>query len=160
MEPLAEQLEALAEGFDYLVIDTHPSGYLQELALRVAEVVIAPVRCEALAMDGVAATLQMASEIGRAQQVIIVPTMYDERLNAHRYNHRLLQQAYGAIVAPPVPNRVAVAEAHAEGKTIWEYNDRRGPAGSSMAKVRVAFAELVCWLTTTPEQVLFDDCTA
>lgn len=151
--PLGETvagLRALAQGYDYTIIDTHPSGFLQELAIRVADVVIAPVRCEALAMDGVAATLQMVQAIGRPQQVVILPTMYDERLNAHRYNHGLLQAAYVGMVASPTPVRVAVAEAHAEGLTVWELGRRNG-----LAQVQAAYEQLLDWLTADACEVLF-----
>lgn len=153
--PLGEavaSLRLLTQGYDYTVIDTHPSGYLQELAIRVADVVIAPVRCEALAMDGVAATLHLVRAIGKPQQVIILPTMYDERLNAHRYNHGLLQAAYAGMVALPAPARVAVAEAHAEGLTVWEYARRNG-----LATVQAAYEQLLDWLMADAGEVLFGE---
>lgn len=143
-------LEALAQEYDYMVIDTHPSGYLQEAAIRVAETVVAPVRCEALALDGVAATLHLVREIGRPQQIIVLPTMYDERLTVQRYNYGLLQEYYPGLVATPVPNRVAVAEAHLAGQTVWEYGSGQG----RMIPVRAAYEQVVDWLTTS---VLFYD---
>jgi cellulose biosynthesis protein BcsQ len=146
-------LQALAAKYDYAVIDTHPSGYLQELAMRVADVVVSPVRPEALALDGVAATLAAVRELGQPVQIILLPTMYDERLTAHRYHYSLLQTSYGGLVAQPVPNRVAVAEAHLAGQTVWEYGDHRGELG----KVRAAYAALLDWLTTEPAAVLFGE---
>jgi chromosome partitioning protein len=146
-------LNALAQGYDYLVIDTHPSGYLQEVVIRVAETVVAPVRCEALALDGVAATLHLVREIGQPQQLIVLPTMYDERLTAQRYNYRLLQESYPGMVAAPVPNRVAVAEAHLAGQTVWEYGRGQG----RMAPVRAAYEQVVDWLTTSANEVLFGE---
>jgi cellulose biosynthesis protein BcsQ len=146
-------LNALAQGYDYLVIDTHPSGYLQEVAIRVAEAVVAPVRCEALALDGVAATLHLVREIGSPQQVIVLPTMYDERLTAQRYNYGLLQESYPGRVASPVPNRVAVAEAHLAGRTVWEYASGQG----RMSQVRMAYEQLLEWLMTSANEMLFGE---
>jgi chromosome partitioning protein len=154
--PLVETLDclrALAAEYDYTVIDTHPSGHLQELAMRVADVVVSPVRPEALALDGVAATLAAVRALGQPGQIILLPTMYDERLTAHRYHYGLLQTSYGGMVAQPVPNRVAVAEAHLAGQTVWEYADRRG----ELAKVRAAYEALLDWVTTQPEVVLFGE---
>jgi chromosome partitioning protein len=153
LEEALDCLWALAASYDYTVIDTHPSGHLQELAIRVADVVVSPVRPEALALDGVAATLAAVRELGQPQQIILLPTMYDERLTAHRYHYGLLQTTYGGLVAQPVPNRVAVAEAHLAGQTVWEYGDRRG----ELAKVRAAYAALLDWLVTEPTAVLFGE---
>jgi chromosome partitioning protein len=152
--PLAElvaQVRALAAGHAYVVLDTHPSGLLQEVAMRVADALVLPVRLEALALDGAAATLEMVRAIGQPGQSILLPTMYDERLTSHRSNYALLQRAFGGMVAAPVPNRVAVAEAHAAGQTVWEYPDRRG----ELEKVRAAYRFLIDWLLARPEQILF-----
>jgi cellulose biosynthesis protein BcsQ len=121
------------------------------LAVRAADVVIAPVRCEALAMDGVAATLELVRAIGRPEQMIIVPTMVDERVVAQRYHLDLLRSAYRGMVAAPTPNRAAVAEAHAQGRTVWEVSERRG----DLAKVRAAFEQIIDWLTTDGHEVLY-----
>jgi chromosome partitioning protein len=151
LNALMSCLQALAQDYDFTVIDTHPSGYLQEVAIRMAQAVVTPVRCEALAMDGVAATLHLVREIGRPHQVIVLPTMYDERLTAQRYNFGLLQESYPGMVARPVPNRVAVAEAHLAGKTVWEYGKGR------MTLVQAAYEQLVDWLMTSANEVLFGE---
>jgi cellulose biosynthesis protein BcsQ len=168
---LAVRMDALVAGYDYVVIDTPPSGLLQELAIRVADALIIPVRLEALGMDGVASTLQMAKQlqmrnaesgIRNARQatgfdadhaveqsairnpksaIVILPTMFDRRLKEHEYNDRQLREAYGGMVAQPVPARVAVAEAHALGRTVWEHDN------PGLADVRAAYGQLLGWLT-------------
>ena len=80
------------------------------------------------------------------QQLIILPTMYDRRLKEHEYNYRLLLDEQGQRVAQPVPARVAVAETHAVGKTIWEHES------AGLAEVRTAYAQLIEWLTTPTEE--------
>ena len=152
MAALTESLRLLTQGYDFTVIDTHPSGYLQELAIRVASVVVIPGRWGALAMDGGAATLQVVGEIGNAAQVVILPTMYDERLNAHRYNYGLLRDAYPGRVAAPAPARVAVAEAHADGLTVWEYARR-----NELAPVRASYEQLLDWLMPDAGEALFGE---
>lgn len=141
IEQLVRTVYAVAGGYDCIVIDTAANGYLQELALRVADVLIVPVRCEALGLDGVAATMQVAKQIGHAQQCVIVPTMYDKRLKEHAYNLDLLQRNYPGHVADPVPARVAVAEAVAMGATVWEHGN------GSIADVRDAYTALIGHVT-------------
>ena len=72
---IAERLDQLFGMFDYVVIDTPASGLLQEVAIRMAKVLVVPVRCEMLGLDGVAATMQMATAIAPSARVLILPTM-------------------------------------------------------------------------------------
>lgn len=136
MLELMAQTRIMLAGYDYAVIDTPPNGLLQELAIRLADTLVIPVRCEALGLDGVAATLQVAREIGQAVRTIILPTMYDRRLKEHSYNLDLLRESYPGNVAWPVPARVAVAEAVALGRTIWEGN-------GALVEVQQAYVSLL-----------------
>ena len=110
-----------------LVLDTPTAGLLQEAALRIADVVVIPARCETLSVDSVHATLGLASRLNPDARQIILPTMFDKRLREHEYNLNILRDlardAVGVTVAAPIPARVAVAEAAADGRTIWEHND-------------------------------------
>lgn len=107
--------------FHHAVIDTPPGGVLQEIAVDVADFVVVPVRLETLALDGVAATLAMAKRLGKnANRIFILPVMQDKRLNEHKLNLEALHTHYGEAVCAPVPARVAVAEAVAEGRTVYE----------------------------------------
>ena len=157
MAVLVEQVRVLAETYDFVVIDTHPSGYLQELAVRVADTLLVPVRCEALAMDGLAATWQLVGEIGRPSQMILVPTLYDERLKGQRSNLGLLQAAYPGLVSTPIPQRAVVAEGQGEGLTVWERAGVLKGRQGELAKVRAAYGQLVTWLLASPAAVLFDE---
>ena len=138
---LAATIDALAAGYDYLVIDTPPSGLLQEAAIHAAHVVIIPVHCEALGMDGVAATINIIARVGsRSPRVIILPTSYMPHINEHDYNRTLLDDTYPGQVASPVLRRIAVAECHAQGKTVWECSS----VGAS--DVAHAYGVLIDWL--------------
>lgn len=129
--------------FRYVVVDTAAGGLLQEAALAAADAVIVPVRPEHLGRDGLNATLALLERVGHPQPppaVRIVPTAFDKRLTEHRYNVEMLREAHGDLVHPPVPARVAVAEAIAFGQTVFEYKSR------SLADVRAAYSRLVCWV--------------
>lgn len=127
------------DAFDWIVIDTPPSGFFQELAVSLADVLVIPVRCEVLGLDGVAGTLQVAKQIGHAERVVILPTVFDCRLREHGINLDLLKRNYPSCMADPVPARVGVAEASALGQTVWEYEDsRRG-----LADVRRAYSAAI-----------------
>lgn len=133
LEQIMDRFRWLISDFDFVVIDTPASGLLQEVAIRLADDLVIPVRCEALGLDGVAATVQMVERIGNPVRTIILPTMFDRRLNEHRLNLDQLRLAYGDRVSLPVPARVAVAEATACGRTVWESH------GDSMADVQAAY---------------------
>ena len=137
VDQMIERFRRLLPAFDFIVIDTPASGLFQEVAVRMADDLVIPVRCEALGLDGVAATLQLSQRIGNPGQTIILPTMFDKRLNEHRINLDQLRQAYGEMVADPVPARVAVAEATACGRTVWE------PGGGALEEVQAAYAGLL-----------------
>lgn len=137
LDQIVQRFNALANGFDFVVIDTPPGGLLQELAIRLADILIIPARCEQLGLDGLAATLEVAKRIGKPdRRYYILPTMFDKRLNEHRYNLGLLKRNYPAHMADPVPARVAVAEASACGRTIWECN-------GAMEDVQAAYTGLL-----------------
>jgi chromosome partitioning protein len=118
---IANTIDSVAAGYEYAIFDTPASGILQEAAISCADVVIVPVNCESLGMDGVAATLNAVERLAqREPRVIILPTSYDSRLNEHAQNLSYLREAYPGQVARPVIRRVAVAECHARGQTVYE----------------------------------------
>lgn len=124
-----------------VVIDTPTAGLLQEAAIRIADVVVIPARCETLSVDSVHATLGMAARLNPSARVIILPTMYDKRLGEHAYNFGILQKlddpTLTVAVASPIPARVAVLEAAARGLTIWEHSD------IALTPVRDAYSSLL-----------------
>ena len=148
---IVAQLRLLAADWDYVILDTHNGGVLQEVALAAADVLIVPVLCELLGMDGVASVLQIAEQVGSGRQAIIVPTDFDARLNEHNYNHGLLRYAYPGMVSVPIPARTAVPAAMAAGKTALEW---RGPGAR---EVGLAYLQLVEWVVLSDEVLLFGD---
>lgn len=141
---IADIIDTLAANYDYVVIDTPPSGLLQEAAIYAATAIVIPVHCESLGMDGVAATINIVGRIAsRDPQVIVLPTSYMPHINEHDYNRTLLDDAYPGQVASPVLRRIAVAECHAQGKTVWECSS----VGAN--DVAHAYGVLIDWLVPT-----------
>jgi chromosome partitioning protein len=119
---LCDRLRAITD-YGALVIDTPTAGLLQEAAIRIADVVVIPARCETLSVDSVHATISMAYRLNPAARVIILPTMYDKRLSEHAYNLGVLANLSSVRTADPIPARAAVIDASAAGRTIWESGD-------------------------------------
>jgi len=139
---LVEQIATLPR---QLVIDTPSEGLLQEAAIAVADWVIIPARPEALSIAGVHDTMALCRRINPMAEIVILPVMYDRRVNEHAYNLGVLQEManglpdfpVGARRASVIPARIAVAEAHGRGKTIWEYE------ADGIADARAAYAALL-----------------
>ena len=131
-DKLCERLRCRVGHFEHIVIDTPAEGLLQEAAIHVADWVVIPARCESLSVAGVRDTLALCRRLAPAASAIVLPTMFDSRLNEHKYNLGVLGELGGGdTVSPPpsipvavsVPARVAVAEATACGQTVWEWPD-------------------------------------
>ena len=131
-DKLCKRLRCNAGHFEHIVIDTPAEGLLQEAAIHVADWVVIPARCESLSVAGVRDTLALCRRLAPAAEAIVLPTLFDGRLNEHKYNLGVLGALGGGDtvspppsipVAVPVPSRVAVAEATACGKTVWEWKE-------------------------------------
>ncbi len=140
---LTTELNRALDEISYMRMKT--AGLLQEAAIRIADVVVIPARCESLSVDSVHITLSLAAKLNPAARLIILPTMYDKRLAEHAYNLSVLQQLGSVAVAPPVPARVAVLEAGARGLTIWEHGD------SAILPVQTAYESLI-GMIANPEE--------
>lgn len=135
--PVPADLSTIAAVHGALVIDTPTAGLLQEAAIRIADVVVVPARCESLSVDSVHITLSLVAKLNPAARVIILPTMFDRRLAEHAYNLGILRGLGSITVAPPIPARVSVLEASARGLTIWEHED------VALSPVRQAYSSLI-----------------
>jgi chromosome partitioning protein len=109
-----------------VVWDTPASGPMLEMAICLADLVIAPVGLDYLGLEALVNFLGLAGRIARVQ-VYILPTLYDGRtalsehnlaaLN-HAYPHRLIPGPDGPLV---IPDRVDVKRAQAQGMPILAY---------------------------------------
>lgn len=127
----------LAADSDILVIDTQASGYLQELAITVADIIISPTRPEHLSVDGLHQSVSMIKQLNSTAQLYIIPCCYKGHVNEHVAQWNLLKATYPTQSFNCVPERIAVVEAAAEGKTIWESKAR------GMEDVQAAYHYLI-----------------
>ncbi|MEZ4730181.1 MAG: ParA family protein [Caldilineaceae bacterium] len=138
-------LRQLATTVAYLVIDTPPRGFLQEQAIRVADIIICPTRPEHLAVDGLAQTVAMISGLHQESpghaRLCILPTCFDSRLREHIDNWNLLKETWPMQTLNCIPQRIAVAETSSAGLTIWESKAR------GIEDVQAAYGSLLNWIT-------------
>ena len=133
-------IRQIATLVDILVIDTRSSGFLQEQAIRVADIIISPTRPEHLGMDGLHQTVCAIQQLNPAARLCILPCCYDGRLTEHVTQWNILKHTYPSQSFNCVPQRIAVAEATAEGKTIWESKAR------GIEDVQEAYRYLINWI--------------
>jgi chromosome partitioning protein len=152
--PFSFLLEAIHAGptvYDYVVFDSPPLGWLQEMALSVADALIVPAPLDALSVDGVRAVLAAAAALRHGRpygQQLILPTFMDNTGESAHFSS-LLQQSFPGQVAPPIPRRVAVREAVAYGQTLFEY-----APGNAAAD---AYQQLANTVAMSDEEILFGE---
>lgn len=138
-ERLIERLRSLPH--DMVILDTAAGGVLQEAALAAADQVVVPFRPETLGLDGVYTTMDLCNQLAPAADITLLPTAFDARLREHRLNLQELRERwgddYGLEEEFAIPARIAVAEAVALGKTIFEHNAR------GIEAVRVGYSHLM-----------------
>lgn len=140
---LAQTLLTVCRPFEYVVIDTPASGILQEVALQAARTVVIPVSLDYLGMDGLTNTLATIAKLERTDlRTIILPTM-QQNTGDSRHHGQLLADAALGCIAQPVPHSVAVREAVAQGKTVWEYEDSRSETLRRVCTAYEHLAELI-----------------
>ena len=121
---LARALQRLTAS--WVILDTGPSrDIMHDMAHHAADLVIAPVAVDHLALVGVAQeldTLRLVREHGHdAELAAILPTFWDRTTNESRDNLQRLVDTYGELVLPAVPRTVRLREAPAFGLTVWEH---------------------------------------
>lgn len=131
---LAGILQRFRLSFDYTIIDTPPAaGWLVFNALFAADVILAPVQCEAFAIQGIAGLQSTLEQIGRETRTRlgltwIVPTFVDGRRREHGDYLAALREAYGAIVTATairtdagVPRAQTTASLSERGRAASDY---------------------------------------
>ena len=114
----AVQASLESDGFDLLLLDC-PPGFtpIMRKAIEAADIVVVPTGASALDLEAIASTVEIAERAG-------VPHCY--ALNRAVFRSRLAGRAVrelrelGGRLLPVVHQRVAVAEAMAEGRTALE----------------------------------------
>jgi len=97
--------------YDIIVLDTPPAlGFALNSALLAARVAVLPTMLVQQAFDALADPLDLRdrlAELGAAEETVIVPNAYRNDGNDRR-SIALLRDAYGALVADPIPLTVSI----------------------------------------------------
>jgi chromosome partitioning protein len=125
---LRRSLKALAEHFEFILIDCPPSlGLLTVNALSAAHKVLIPVQCEYYALEGLnqlLTTIDLVRKHLNPQLQVLgaVLTMYDRRTALNRQIVRQVRKTFpGHVFESIIPRNTELAEAPAKGVTILEY---------------------------------------
>jgi chromosome partitioning protein len=116
-------------------IDCPPSlGILTINGLTAADEVLVPMQCETLSGRGVGQLLETIADVRsftnpRLQVAGVVATMYDGRTRLAQDVLAAVPEEYGlAVLPPPVPKSVKVAEAPRTSRSVLEHAPRSAAA--------------------------------
>ncbi|MCP4303819.1 MAG: ParA family protein [bacterium] len=132
---LARALKKFSDSYDYVLIDCGPSlGILTINGLTAAEWVAIPFHCDTLSHRGVGQLLETVSDVRSFTNEDLkvlggIATMFDGRT-------RLAQQVLAdvesvhrlAVLDPPIPKSVRVAEAPGRGRSVLSHARTSKPA--------------------------------
>lgn len=126
---MRDAVEAVAERYDYVLIDCPPSlGIITLNMLAAADSVLIPLQCEYYALEGLS---QLLNTVHTVQHSVnerlsidgVVLTMYDARLNLSKQVATDAREYFGSKVFENViPRNVRLAEAPSFGKPIILYD--------------------------------------
>ena len=142
---LRHALRALADQYDWVVIDTMPSfSRLTTLAMVAATDIVIPVEMRFLETVGLQAIVEKIADVQQTWEIPlrmtgILPVKYDQRVTLERENLELYAAHvfYGPrLFQTPIPINVAIAYAHDACESIFTYDERSNAARAYMAFVR------------------------
>lgn len=121
---LRHNLRALRDRFDVVILDTPPS--LERLtinALVASDYVIIPCQCQKYATDGLEDFTNTLSEVREqlnenVKILAVIPTMYTANRKVEQEALATLQNTFGELCRPPVPNRVEYVKAAVEQRPV------------------------------------------
>ena len=140
---LKNQLLAVRDRFDYILIDSPPAINLLTInSLVAADSVLIPIQCEYFALEGVSELLDTLIRIRRGFNTHLriegmLLTMYDERTNlSTQVRDDLVNFFRDQVFQTIIPRNVRLAEAPSFGKPIILYDARSRGANAylSLAK--------------------------
>jgi chromosome partitioning protein len=128
---LRAALEAVADDYDYILIDCPPSlGLLTVNALAAATEVLVPIQCEYYALEGLG---QLVRNVGLVQKNLnpalaittIVLVMYDARTKLADQVAQEVRRHFGdGVCRTVVPRTVRLSEAPSFGQSIIDFDPR------------------------------------
>lgn len=137
---LRELLEVVEEEYDYVIIDCPPSlGLLTLNALTSSTYVYIPLQTEFLALQGLTKIKQIIDKVRfRLNKKLsiggVIATMYDHRKVLNRDVVETIRKFFGNRVFDTyIRDNVALAEAPAQRKDIFEYSKRSPGAKDYLA---------------------------
>lgn len=121
---LSGALRRIENDYDYIIIDCPPSlGILTLNALVAAQEVIIPVEPGYFPLIGIGLLRQTIDDVAQINNLRIsgvIPTMQDRTVES-RETLEALRQMFGGQVLPPIPQRVAIRNAHAAQTDIFAF---------------------------------------
>ena len=137
---LREALAAIAEEYDFILIDCPPSlNMLTVNGLVAADGVLIPMQCEYFALEGLSALMdtiqRVAQSVNPGLKVEgLLRTMYDPRNSLTNDVSAQLQQHFGdKLYRTVVPRNVRLAEAPSFGMPAMQYDPRSRGAQAYLA---------------------------
>ncbi len=128
---LKDKLEVLNPMFDYILIDLHPDvDILTTMALMASDYYVIPVKPDTDSIKGLKITDEYAAKLTRANKRLkelgVLITDFDRRTSIATTFHESLLRMFGSRVLDTIIGRnVAITNAAAERKTIFQYDRRQ-----------------------------------
>jgi chromosome partitioning protein len=135
---LAEKLVEVKPNFDYIIIDTPPSGDFFTLnSLLASDLAIIPTQCEYLSLNGVEHIVRMISVIndkrGHGLKYKVLVAMYNQDITAANVILNKLKTKYADnLLGTTITMDGAVQESHITQKPLLYYNQQSGAAQEYM----------------------------
>ncbi len=132
---LAVALDPVRDRYDWILVDCPPSlGLLTINALTASDLVLVPVQCEYMALEGLSRlmeTLELVRENLNPRLAVlgILLTMYDARTRLSQQVVEEVRSHFPTTFATVIPRAVRLSEAPSHGQTIFRYE----PGGRSAA---------------------------
>ena len=143
---LADQLDTIRGGYEFVVIDCPPSlGMLTLNALCAADAVLVPLQCEYYALEGLSgllATLERVRVAHNPRLTLqgILLTMFDARTSLSRQVAEEVRRHFGSSVFDSVvPRSVRLGESPSHGLPVLLYD----PASKGAEAYRLVAKELL-----------------
>jgi chromosome partitioning protein len=133
-------LGRLGDRYDHVLLDCSPSvGLLHVAALTAANLVVVPVQTEFPALAGLARLDATIAQVRAGlnpglEGPIVVPTLFDGRYSHHRQMLEVLEERYGAALAPVVHRTIRNEDAVIARVSLLEHEPR--------GRVAAAYREL------------------
>lgn len=139
---LKEALEEIKDRYDYAIIDSPPSlSVVTLMGLTAADGIIITLKADYLALDGVAQlkdTVELVKKRLNPHLEVtgVLMTFYDDRKNLDREIAAQAEEGFpGKVFKTKIAQAVALAEAPAAGRDIFNYKPGSKPANQYEAVV-------------------------